>query len=82
MLTVYRDVYLKNRGLRGIRLLNKVHDYYLARKNKYRANAPQPLIPDKYFDDPTMALRNMRRYIARGKRITLNVAKGDFPGKY
>jgi hypothetical protein len=74
MLTVCRDVYLKNRGLRGVKLLEKVHEYYLGRKNKYRAKVPQPLIPDKY-DDRTVALRNMRRYITKAERIVLNVAR-------
>jgi hypothetical protein len=81
MLTVYRAVYLKNRGLRGVKLLEKVHEYYLGRKNKYRAKVPQPLIPDKY-DDRTVALRNMRRYITKAERVMLNVANGEFPGTY
>jgi hypothetical protein len=41
----------------------------------------KPLIPDKY-DDRTVALRNMCRYITKAERIVFNVARGDFPGKY
>ncbi|MGB6795293.1 MAG: hypothetical protein WBE48_01610, partial [Xanthobacteraceae bacterium] len=34
MLTVYRDVYLKNKELRGTDLLEKVHAHYLGRKRR------------------------------------------------
>jgi hypothetical protein len=32
MLTVYRDVYLKNKKLRGQKLLDKIHVFYSGRK--------------------------------------------------
>jgi hypothetical protein len=79
MLTVYRDVYLKNKELRGADLLEKVHAHYLARKR--RAKVPTPLLYDKY-GDKSVAMRNMRRYITKAERVMLNVAKGQFPGKY
>jgi hypothetical protein len=79
MLTVYRDVYLKNRELRGTDLLEKVHALYLARKR--RANVPTPLLYDKY-GDKSVAMRNMRRYITKAERVMLNVANGEFPGRY
>jgi hypothetical protein len=79
MLTVYRDVYLKNKGLRGTDLLDKVHAHYLARKRK--AKIPNPLLSDKY-GDKSVALRNMRRYITKAERVMRNVASGQFPGKY
>ena len=79
MLTVYRDVYLKNKDLRGTDLLDKVHALYLGRKR--RAKVPTPLLPDKY-GDKSVAMRNMRRYITKAQRVMLNVANGQFPGKY
>jgi len=79
MLTVYRDVYLKNKDLRGTDLLEKVHVFYLGRKR--RAKVPTPLLPDKY-GDKSVAMRNMRRYISKAERVMLNVANGQFPGKY
>jgi hypothetical protein len=79
MLTVYRDVYLRNKKLRGAELLEKVHAYYLDRKR--RAKVPTPLLYDKYRDK-SVAMRNMRRYITKAERVMLNVANGEFPGKY
>ena len=79
MLTVYRDVYLKNKELRGAELLEKVHAYYLGRKR--RTKVPTPLLYDKYRDK-SVAMRNMRRYITKAERVMLNVASGQFPGKY
>lgn len=79
MLTVYRDVYLKNRELRGTDLLDKVQALYLGRKR--RANVPTPLLTDKY-GDKSVAMRNMRRYITKAERVMLNVANGEFPGRY
>jgi hypothetical protein len=79
MLTVYRDVYLKNKELRGTDLLEKVHAHYLGRKR--RAKVPTPLLYDKYGDN-AVALRNMRRYITKAERVMLNVANGEFPAKY
>jgi hypothetical protein len=86
-LNVYR-IYLQNKNLRGSKLLEKIHAYYLGRKRKskipahlYFSRATSSLGFSRESDSIT-AQRNMRRYIARGKRIILNVAKGEFPGKY
>jgi hypothetical protein len=79
MLTVYRDVYLKNKDLRGSELLEKVHAFYLERKKAKKV--PAELLPDKYGDN-SLALRVMRRYITNAGQVVQNVAKGDFPGKY
>ena len=81
MLTVYRDVYLKNRNLRGKPLLNKIHAFYRGRKNKRWAKVPIPLLPDP-DGDTVRAQRNMRRYIDKAEKVMLNVAKGEFPGEY
>jgi hypothetical protein len=78
MLNVYR-VYLENKDLRGSKLLDKIHAFYLGRKRNQKIPA--------HFDfsrlgDSIVAQRNVRRYIAKAKRITLNVANGEFPGQY
>ena len=82
MLTVYRDVYLKNRNLRGYPLLSKIHAFYRGRKNKRWAKVPIPLLPDPYGGNTVRAQRNMRRYIDKAEKVMLNVANGQFPGKY
>jgi hypothetical protein len=82
MLTVYRDVYAKDERLRGAQLLEKVHAFYLGRKNRRWAKIPGPLLYDKKYGDNAVALRNLRRYISKAKRVVLNVANGEFPGRY
>jgi hypothetical protein len=65
--------------VRGADLLDKIHAFYLGRKR--RAKVPTPLLHDKY-GDKSVAMRNMRRYITKAERVMLNVANGQFPGKY
>ncbi len=76
-LTIYRDVYLKNRNLKGEKLLNAVRQYYLARKRK--SKVPMPLLE---AGESVNILKNLRRYIIRAERIANNVAAGEFPGEY
>jgi hypothetical protein len=80
-LMIYREVCLKNPGLKGHKLLNAVHAYYLSRKVAKKAKVPLPL---QYTNDMDRirAMRNLNRYVHRAQRIMLNVAKGDFPGRY
>jgi hypothetical protein len=80
MLSIYRDVYLKNPSSKGRQLLQKVHQYYTARKNQYK-KIPMPF-QHQGGDDEQRALRNLNRYIHKAERIVLNVARGEFPGKY
>lgn len=80
MLSIYRDVYLKNRDLKGSKLLEKVHQYYRSRKNQYK-KIPMPF-QHQGRDDEQRALRNLNRYIHKAEKIVLNVARGEFPGKY
>lgn len=85
MLTVYRDVHLKNPTLKGERLLEAVHQLYLGRKRKKWAKVPTPLLYTSgkgREDDLARALRNLRRYIQKAEKIVLNVANGHFPGEY
>jgi hypothetical protein len=81
MLSVYRDVHLKNPKLKGEKLLEATHRYYLGRKSKKWANVPVVL---KYNSsgDQVRAMRNLRRYIQKAEQVMLNVARGQFPGPY
>jgi hypothetical protein len=81
MLSVYRDVYLKNPQLRGEKLLDAVHRYYLGRRNKRWAKIPMALMYDN-DGDKVRAMRNLRRYIQKAEKVVLNVARGQFPGEY
>lgn len=84
VLNVYRDVYLKNPSLRGKSLLNEVYKYYKGRKRKDYQQLPKS-IDDRGSsneNDIKRVTRNLRRWIQWGDTITLNVSRGEFPGKY
>ena len=81
MLSVYRDVNLKNPKLRGDALMAATHRYYLGRKNKKWAKVPIALMYDT-DGDKIRAMRNLRRYIQKAELVVLNVARGQFPGPY
>lgn len=83
MLTVYRDVYLRNPKLRGEALLEATHAFYRGRKNKRWAKPPMALEYDPKSEvDRMRAMRNLRRYIQKAEAVMLNVARGQFPGEY
>ena len=83
MLTVYRDIYLKNPNLKGRKRLQAVHDHYLSRKSKKWRKIPTSLMAD-ISDDARVAsvLRTISRYITNAETILMNVANGTFPGTY
>ena len=81
MLSVYRDVHLKNPKLKGEKLLDATHRYYLGRKNKRWAKVPMALMYS-HEDEKVRAMRNLRRYIQKAELVVLNVARGQFPGPY
>jgi hypothetical protein len=83
MLTVYRDIYLKNPNLKGRKRLQAVHDHYLSRKSKKWKRIPTSLMAD-INDDARVAtvLRTISRYISNAEAILMNVANGTFPGPY
>jgi hypothetical protein len=84
VLNIYRDVYLKDKNLRGKTLLNEVYKYYKGRKRKDHQQLPKT-IDDRGStkeEDIKRITRNLRRWIQWGDTITLNVSKGEFPGKY
>jgi hypothetical protein len=79
VLSIYRDVYLKNRRLKIPKLLPLVHKYYDSRA---RMRLPNSLFVDKDQINLDNALRNLGRWMKWGKTIMLNVSKGEFPGRY
>ena len=81
MLSVYRDIYLKNPSLKGEKLLEATHRYYLGRRNKQWAKVPMALMYNT-DGDKIRAMRNLRRYIQKAEKVVLNVARGQFPGEY
>lgn len=82
MLSIYRDVYLKDRSLRGDKLLEATHNYYLKRKNKRYAKVPMAFQHGGSNSNKIGAMRNLRRYIQKAEKVVLNVARGQFPGNY
>lgn len=82
MLTVYRRIYLKYPKLPSNALLPKVNEYYANRRaTKIKKETPFAL-RTAYASHQDRAERNLRRYIQRARKIILNVANGEFPGKY
>jgi hypothetical protein len=82
MLSVYRDVYLHDPKIRGDRLLEETHRYYLKKKNKKYAKVPMAFQHDGSVSDKIRAMRNLRRYVQKAEKVVLNVARGQFPGVY
>jgi hypothetical protein len=82
VLNVYRDVYLFNSHLSGMKLVLKTHEYYKNRpRNKVIPSALNHY-DSKNTKEKQRVTRNLRRWIQWAKQIELNVAKGEFPGKY
>jgi hypothetical protein len=81
MLRVYGDVHLKDTDLHGRELLKAVQTYYKKRKKKGFAGVPKALVAPKSKGDST-PMKNLRRYITKTEKIVLNVANGEFPGRY
>ncbi|MGZ4891671.1 MAG: hypothetical protein ACXV2B_05360 [Halobacteriota archaeon] len=82
MLTVYRDVHLKDTRLGGLDLLKAIDAHYKKRKRKEFAKVPMALAISGSYYDMSTPMRNLRRYITKAEKIVLNVANGEFPGKY
>ena len=84
VLNVYRDVYLKDPSLRGKTLLKKVYGYYSGRKRKDHQQLPKTIddFGSSNENDIKRVTRNLRRWIQWGDTITVNVSRGEFPGKY
>jgi len=82
VLNVYRDVYLKNSSVKGVKLLSLVHDYY---KSKPKNKMIPPSLNHSGLTSKSERDRvgkNLRRWISWGKQIQQNVLNGEFPGRY
>lgn len=82
VLNVYRDVYLKNSSLQGMKLLDKVYEYYKSRPRNKRIPNALNHFDSKKLSEKQRVTRNLRRWMQWAKQIELNVTKGKFPGKY
>ena len=84
MLTVYRDIHLKNAKLNSRQLLEVTHKHYKSRKQKRWATIPHALTVADTTNPESWrtAERNLRRYIQKAEKVMFNVANGSFPGKY
>ena len=82
MLSIYRDIHLKNPTLKDKKLLTTIHNYYKSRIQKRWQKILMSLQVDTYQEDEMRALRNMRRYLQRARTIVMNVVKGNFLGEY
>ena len=82
MLTVYRDVYLKDTSLFGRDRLRAIEAHYKTRKRREFAKVPMALVLPGHNANIITPMRNLRRNITKTDTIMLNVANGEFPGKY
>jgi hypothetical protein len=82
MLTVYRDIYVKNPTSTSRQLLDIAQQLYKSRKQKKWAVIPPALIVASDDEPDLRAERNIRRYVQKAEKVMLNVANGNFPGKY
>lgn len=84
VLNVYRDVYLNDPTLKGKSLLRKTYAYYQGRKRKDHKKIPNSIndFGSTNENEIKRVTRNLRRWIQWGNQIVLNVARGEFPGKY
>ncbi|MGJ0394340.1 MAG: hypothetical protein ACR650_16605 [Methylocystis sp.] len=85
ILNVY-NLYLRNETIRGEKLLNAIRLAFAEGKALGAAAIPDslkqnPEAEDEY-EDTVRAMRNMRRYIQKARKIMVNVANREFPGKY
>lgn len=77
ILNIYRDVYLKNSRPKIPKLLPMVINYY---KGKKTIQLPKSL--DETQTDLSNVLKNLERWMKKGRSISINVSKGEFPGNY
>lgn len=82
ILNVYRDVYLKNSNLQGMKLLEKVHEYYKGRPRNTRIPNALNHFNSTKLSERQRVSRNLRRWMQWAKQIEMNVSNGEFPGKY
>lgn len=78
LLNIYRDVYLPNNKPKFTKTLDLV-DVYFKSKNK---TIPNSLVFDQNQGGKENARKNLSRWMTWAELIVLNVANGQFPGKY
>ena len=76
ILNIYRDVYLKNSKLKLTKILDLIVIYFKTKK------IPKSLEFSNGRAGKENARRNLSRWMKRADKITFNVARGEFPGKY
>ena len=85
MLDLERHVFRKT-ALRGWDLFERVQKFFASERFKRKKNyVPQSFFVDRKInegDNHENAERNMRRYRQKVQKLILNVASGEFPGKY
>ena len=89
MLIVFRDVYKSNPKLKGTKLVEAIHSFYEKRRKGF-TSVPKNLIEDKDIRKhtphdktiPETIKRTANRYVNNAAQVLVNVAGGEFPGKY
>lgn len=73
----------RNDKLKGEKLRERVQKFFNEERYKKKKNKmPVPFYIDTYADTTENVDRNIRRYRQKVKKLILNVAYGEFPGKY
>lgn len=80
ILIVYRDVYLANNKPSAMKTLELAVEFYKRRKRNNKI--PYSLMFGDRHGQLDNARRNVGRWLNWAKKIVLNTAKGEFPGKY
>lgn len=84
MLDLERRIF-SNESLKGDKLTARVTEFFEQERYKRKANrVPASFRIESYKNNNTIENvdRNIRRYRQKVKQLILNVAKGEFPGKY
>jgi len=82
MLDLERRIF-SNESLKGDKLTARVTKFFEQERYKRKTNrVPASFFIDNYADTSENVDRNIRRYRQKVKQLILNVANGQFPGKY
>ena len=73
----------RNDKLKGEKLRERVQKFFNEERYRRKKNKmPVPFYIDTYTDTTGNVDRNIRRYRQKVRQLILNVASGEFPGKY
>lgn len=83
MLDLQKNIFSKSE-LKGVALTQRVHKFFSSERYKKKRNiVPMSFaVHDAREDHSEEADRNIRRYRQKAKKLLMNVASGQFPGKY